>query len=90
MDNVVNALASTFLIGFSSFFHLTSTCTNIKAWMSLKFCRIRPRTYELAALEHLEKSPKTYNEKNVVTTLVLLILNGSSIFLQIRQTAIKA
>ena len=55
MDNVLTALASTFLIGSSSFFHLTRT--NIKAWMSLKFCRIRPTTYELAALEHLEKSP---------------------------------
>ena len=29
MDNVVNALASTFLIGSSSFFHLTRT--NIKS-----------------------------------------------------------
>ena len=42
--NVVIALASTFLIGSSSFFHLT--WTNIKAWMSLKFCRITPRAYE--------------------------------------------
>ena len=88
MDNVVNALASTFLIGSSSFFHLTST--NIKAWMSLKFCRIQPRTYELAALEHLEKSQYTYNERNVVTTLVLLMLNRCSVFLQIRKTTIKA
>ena len=53
MDNDVTALASTFLIG-SSFFHLTRA--NIKAWMSLKLCGIRPRTYELPALEHLEKS----------------------------------
>ena len=52
MDNVVAALASTLLIGSSLFFHLTRTF--IKAGMSLKFCRIRPRTYELAALEHLE------------------------------------
>ena len=73
MDNVVNALASTFLIGSSSFFHLTRT--NIKAWMSLKFCRTRPRTYQLAAFEHLEKSPWTNNGRNVVTTLVLSILN---------------
>ena len=51
----MTALASTFLIGSSLFFHLTSTL--IKDWMSSKFCRIRPRTYELAALEHLEKSP---------------------------------
>ena len=55
MDNVVTALASTFLIESSSIFHLTRT--NIKAWMSLKFCRIRPNSYELAALEGLEKSP---------------------------------
>ena len=55
MDNNVTALATTFLIGSSLFFHLTRTL--IKDWMSLKFCRIRPRTYELAALEHLEKSP---------------------------------
>ena len=54
MDNVVTALASTFLIRSSSFFHLTRT--NIKAWMNLKFCRIRLRTYELSALEGLEKS----------------------------------
>ena len=55
MDNVVTALASTFLNESSSFFHLTRT--NIKAWMRSKFCRIQPRTYELAALEGLEKSP---------------------------------
>ena len=57
MDNVVTVLASAFLIGSSSSFHLTKT--NINAWMSWKFCRIRPRTYELAALEDLEKSPYT-------------------------------
>ena len=55
MDNVVTALASTFLIGSSLFFHLTRT--NLKAWMSLKFCRIRLRTYESAALEGFEKFP---------------------------------
>ena len=84
----MNALASTFLIGSSSF--LQATKTNIKALMSLNFFRIRPMTYELAALEHLEKSPLTYNERNVVTTLVLLILNGPSLFLQIRRITIKA
>ena len=54
MDNVVKALAPTFLIGSSLIFHLTRTL--IKDWMSLKCCRIPPRTYELAALEHLEKT----------------------------------
>ena len=84
----MTALAPTFLIGSSLFFHITRTL--IKDWIGSKFCRIRPRTYELAALEHLEKSPYTYNGRNVVTTLVLSILNGSYSFLQIRRTAIKA
>ena len=84
----MTALVSTLLIGSSLFFHLTRTL--IKDWMSLKFCRIGPRTYELAALEHLEKSPQTNNGRNVATTLVLSILNGSSLFLQIRRTTIKA
>ena len=29
--------------------------------MGLKFGKIQPGTYELAALERLEKSPQTYN-----------------------------
>ena len=84
----MTALAPTFFIGSSLFFHLTRAL--IKDWMSLKFRRIGPRTYEIAALEHLEKSPKANNGRNVVTTLVLSILNGSYLFLQIRRTAIKA
>ena len=78
----------TLLIGSSLFFHLTRS--PLKDWMSLKFCRIRPRTYELAALERMEKSSLTNNGRNVVVTLVLSILNGSSLFLQIRRTTIKA
>ena len=46
----------------------TKACTEISAWtkatskpiisrMGSKFSEIRPGTYELAALEHLEKSP---------------------------------
>ena len=84
----MTALASTFLFGSSLFFHLTRTL--LKDWMSLKFCRIRPRTYDLAALEHLEKSPQTNNGRKVVTTLVLSILNGPSLFLQIGRITIKA
>ena len=38
IDNVVTTLASTFLIGSSSFFYVT--WTTIKGWMSLKFCKI--------------------------------------------------
>ena len=52
-----------------------------------KFSRIRPGTYELPALERLEKSPKTYKGRNVVTTLVRSILNVfSSSLLQTRTT----
>ena len=58
--------------------------------MGSKFGRIRPGTFELDALEHFEKSPKTYNGRYVVTTLVLSFLDGSSSFLQIRRPTIKA
>ena len=44
--------------------------TAIKSRMGSKFGKIRAQTAELAALEHLEKSPKTYKLRNVVTTLV--------------------
>ena len=47
-------------------------------------------TYELPVLERLEKSPKTYNGRNAVTTLVLSILNGSFSFLHTIRTTIKA
>ena len=36
------------------------------------------------------KNPQTYNGRNVVTTLVLSILNGSSPFLHTIRTTIKA
>ena len=52
MDNVVTTLASSFLIGSSSFLHVTRS--TIKAYMGLKFSQIRPWTAELAALEHLK------------------------------------
>ena len=47
--------ASSFLIG--SFIFLQVTRTTIKSWIGSKFGSIRRRTYELAALEGLEKSP---------------------------------
>ena len=55
MNGVVTTLVTSFLIGSSSF--LQATRTPIKSWMGLKLGSIRRRTYELAALEHLEKSP---------------------------------
>ena len=55
MNSVVTTLAPSFLIGSSSF--LQATKTPIKSWMSSKLGSIRRRTYELAALERLEKNP---------------------------------
>ena len=55
MNNVVTNLAPTFLIGTSSF--LQATRKLIISRIGLKFSRIRPGTYELPALERLEKSP---------------------------------
>ena len=78
MNNVVTILAPSFLNGFSSF--LQATRKPMISRMGLKFSGIRPGTYELPAPEPLEKSPLTYNGRNVVTTLVLSILNGSSSF----------
>ena len=55
MSNVVTTLAPSFLIGSSSF--LQATRKFIISRMGLKFSRIRPGTFELPALEYLEKSP---------------------------------
>ena len=55
MNSVVTTLVPSFLIGSSSFFQATRT--TIKSRMGFKLGNIRRRTYELAALEHLEKSP---------------------------------
>ena len=52
--NVVSILAPSFLIGFTSYLQVTRT--HITSRTSSKFGQIGPRTAELAALEHLEKS----------------------------------
>ena len=57
------ALTPSYLIGFSSFWQATRT--PIKSWTGLKFGRIQTGAVELPAPEHLEKSPKTYNGRNV-------------------------
>ena len=88
MYNVVSSLAPSFLIGSYSFLHLTRTV--IKASVGLKFGNIGPGSTELAALDCLKNSPWTYNGRNVVSTLVFSFLNGSSPFLQVTRTAIKA
>ena len=53
-DYVVNTLAPLF---FDSSSYLVVTRTSITSRMSSKFGQIGPSTGELAALEHLEKSP---------------------------------
>ena len=55
MNSVVTTLALSFLIRSSSF--LQATRKLIKSRIGLKLGSIRRRTYELAALERLEKSP---------------------------------
>ena len=86
MNDVVATLAPSFLIGSSSF--LQTTRTHIKSRMGSKFGQIGPWTVELATLERLENPHRLI--RNIVTTLVLSILNGSSSYLQIRSTIIKA
>ena len=53
--NVVSTLAPSFLIGSSSYLQVKRTSITFRT--SSKFGQIGPRTAELAALEHLEKSP---------------------------------
>ena len=67
MHNVVNTLAPLFLIGSSSLLQVRRT--TIKSWTGSKFDQIGPWTAELAALERLEKSPLTYNGRNLVNNL---------------------
>ena len=54
MNDVVTTLAPSYFIGSSSF--LQATSKPIISRMGSKFSRIRPGTYELPALEGLEKS----------------------------------
>ena len=82
----MTTLAHSLLIG-SSF--LQATSKPIISRMGSNFSRIRLATYELPALERSEKSILIMG-KNVATTLVLSILNGSYSFLQSIRTTIKA
>ena len=81
-------LAPSFLIGSSLFLQVTRTIN--KSRMGSKLGSIQQRTCELAALERLEKFPYTYNGRNVVTTLVPSFYNGSSSFLTMTRSTIKA
>ena len=84
----MTTLAPLFSIDSSLFLQITRT--TIKTWMGSKLGSIRGRIYELAALERLEKSPYTYNGRNVVITLVPSFSNGYSSFLQVTRSIIKA
>ena len=86
--NIVSTLAPSFLIGSSSYLQVTRT--SITSRTSSKFGQIGQRTAELAALERLEKSPYTYNGRNLVNTLKPSFLIGSSSFLQVSRTCMKA
>ena len=88
MYYVVNTLAPSFLIRSASF--LQETKTTITSRKSSKFGQIGPRTVELAAIERLKKSPYTYNGRILVNTLAPSFLIGSSSFLQVSRTCMKA
>ena len=53
--NGVITFSRMLLIGSFSYLQVTATC--MRAWMISKFCRIRPRTTELAGLERMKKIP---------------------------------
>ena len=52
LENGVAAFSRLFLMG--SFSYLQVMMTYIRAWMSLKFSQIQPRTTELAVLKRLK------------------------------------
>ena len=69
--NLVSTLVPSFLSGSSSYLQVKRTTIISR---SSNFGQMRPRTGELAALEHLKKIPYTYNGRNVVSTLSLSFL----------------
>ena len=86
--NGVITFSRMLLIRFFSYLQVTITW--MRAWMSSKFGRIRPRTTELAALERMKEIPLTYNRENDVITFSPLFLIGSFSYLQITRTCIRA
>ena len=87
-ENLVSTLAPSFLIGSSSY--LQGTRTSIISRTSLNFSQIRLRTAELAALQRLENSHRLIMGENLVSTLAPSFLIGSSSFLQVMRTTLKA
>ena len=88
MNNVVNTLAPSFLIG--SFLFLQVRRTTIISRTISNFSQIRPRTAELVALERLKKFPESYNVRNLVNTLAPSFFIETSLFLQVTRTCMKA
>ena len=86
--DLVSTLAPSFLIGSSSYLHVRRT--TIIPRTSSNFDQIGRRTVEIAALERLKNFPLTYNWENLVSTLAPSFLIGSSSFLQVTRTTIKA
>ena len=86
--NIVSTLAPSFLIGSSSYLQVTRT--SIISLKSLNFSQILPRTAELAAFERLKKFPLTYYGEKLGCILAHSFLIGSSSFLQVTRTTIKA
>ena len=64
--------------------------TCMRAPTSLNFSLLGTQTAELAALEHLKKSPYAYNGKNNVSTCSRLFLIGSFSYLQVMMTYMRA
>ena len=64
--------------------------TCMRARRRSNFSQIGQPTAELAALEHLKKSPYTYNGKNGVATFSQLFLIGSVSYLQVTMTYMRA
>ena len=63
--------------------------TCMRAWMSSKFGRMRPRTTELAALERI-KNTIDYNGEHDVITFSPLFLIGSFSYFQVMRICIRA
>ena len=63
--------------------------TCMRAQRSSNFCQIGPPTAELAALERLKKSQKTYRWKNGVATFSRMFLIGYISYLQVTITCVR-
>ena len=94
MNYDVTSLSPSFLIGLLVFYWIffilagNKYSTTIKSLTGSKFSKIQPERSKLAALEHLEKSPQTYNGRNVVSTILPSFWDGSSPFFQVTRTTI--